>query len=459
MIDTLIINGRYPDFDRGEFVRANIGISEGKIVQIGGERPQASKTIDAPGCIVSPGFIDIHMHEENFAEDGERFTIAELMLKMGVTTACGGNCGMQNQRLSRLKQVIRRLGGCPINYVMLAGYNQMRYELGLGHDDSLSAEQRAIMRKLLTEELEEGAFGISFGIEYDPAITYEDMLDALKLLDDDRYLAAAHYRECGIGAVDSVKELIALSEAAGVKFQISHLVSCSAYGQMAASLELIDRSIEKGSLVNYDTYPYNAFSTHIGSEVFEKKSMDQWCEDIGTIMLTQEPYKNQFCTEELLVKARAEYPQMLAVGFIMNEEEITAAINHPYGMVASDAILSCGNGHPRAAGTFPRVLGKYVREEKALSLIDALRKMTLEPAKRLELPSKGKVALGADADLTIFDPETILDGATYDDLYIQPEGIDYVLIAGETAMDHKQVVSDRLGRFLNFHDSFSIPFF
>lgn len=454
MIDTLIINGLYPDFDRGEFVRADIGISDGKIVQIGSERPQASKTIDASGRIVSPGFIDIHMHEENFAEDGERFTIAELMLKMGVTTVCGGNCGMQNQRLAEFKQVIERLGGSPVNYIMLAGYNQMRYYLNLGHHDVLAEMQREEVRRLLREELTEGAFGISFGIEYDPAITYEDMLDALQLLDDGRYLAAAHFRECGEKAAESIQEMFALSETAGVKFQISHLVSCSAYGQMIESLDLINERIENGSLVNYDTYPYNAFSTVIGSEVFEKESLDQWCKDIGTIMLTQEPYKNMFCTKELLAKARTEYPQMMAVGFIMEEEEVTAAIRNQHGMIASDAILNRGNGHPRAAGTFPRVLGKYVREEKALSLIDALQKMTLEPAKRLELPSKGKVALGADADLTIFDPETILDGATYDDLYIQPEGIDYVLIAGETAMDHRQVVSDRLGRFMSFHDSF-----
>lgn len=450
-MDILITNGQYPDFEKGELTEANIGIAQGKIAYIGREKPKASQIIDARDRIVSPGFIDIHMHEENFAQDGEGFIIAELMLKMGVTTACGGNCGMQNQRLTQFKAAIEKLGGCPINYVMLAGYNQMRYALNLGHDQRLTPSQRRTVMQLLEEELAEGAWGISFGIEYDPGISHEDMADALALLTgDDRYLAAAHFRECGEKALASIKEMISLSKRTGVKFQISHLVSCSAYGQMEDSLRLINGAIEAGEKINYDTYPYNAFSTLIGSEVFEKESMDQWCCDIGTIMLTQEPYKNQFCTEELLAEARAKYPEMMAVGFIMDEKEVTAAISNQHGMIASDAILNRGNGHPRAAGTFPRVLGKYVRQEKALSLMDALRKMTLGPAERLSLSGKGRIAAGADADLTIFDPETIIDGATYDDLYIQPEGIDYVILAGKIAMDHKKVCNDRLGRLISF---------
>lgn len=141
---------------------------------------------------------------------------------------------------------------------------------------------------------------------------------------------------------------------------------------------------------------------------------------------------------------------MLAVGFIMDDEEVSLAISGKYGMIGSDGILNRGNGHPRAAGTFPRVLGKYVREEKALPLIDALRKMTLDPAERLSLAEKGRIALGADADITVFDSDIIIDKAAYDDIYIQPEGIDYVILGGRIAMDHKQVKDDRAGRFIPF---------
>ena len=451
MLDTLITDGCYPDFERDRMIEANIGIENGKISYIGGQRLPARRLIDAADRVVSPGFIDIHMHEENFQEDGPSYIIGELMLKMGVTTVCGGNCGMQNQRLSQFKRMIERLGGAPVNYVMLAGYNQMRYLLGIGHNERISPKQQRQVLDLLREELEEGARGISFGIEYDPAITFDEMAEALMLLHgNQRYLAAAHFRQSAEGALESIKEMIALSEVSGTKFQISHLGSCSATGQMAESLELIDEAKKKHLGVDFDIYPYNAFSTLIGSEVFEKESLDQWCKDIGTIMLTQEPYKNVYCTEDLLEKARSEYPDMLAVGFIMDEEEIAQAMSHKCGMIASDGILNGGKGHPRAAGTFPRVLGRYVREQKRLSLLDVLRKMTLYPAERLSLSAKGRIAIGADADLTIFDPETILDCASYDNLYQQPEGIDYVLIGGYVALDHKQVADDRLGSFISF---------
>ena len=118
-------------------------------------------------------------------------------------------------------------------------------------------------------------------------------------------------------------------------------------------------------------------------------------------------------------------------------------------MVASDAIINHGGGHPRAAGTFPRVLGKYVREEKRLSLVDALRKMTLEPAKRLGLDAKGRLEEGADADITIFDPETIIDKADWSHLEA-PEGIEYVLIGGQKAIEKGKKVNDRLGRFISY---------
>lgn len=455
-LDLLITGGKYPDFSKGEFVHGNIGIKDGVITYIGADMPDAVQIIDARKRIVSPGFIDIHMHEENFAEDGLTYIVGNLMLKMGVTTACGGNCGMQNQRLKEFKSAIEQLGGSPVNYVMMAGYNHMRYLLDLGHDEKMSKAQRKEIAVLLREELAEGAAGISFGIEYDQGICYEDMVEALMVLKESdpngRCLGSAHFRLSGSGAIDSINEMASLCRETGVKFQISHLSSCSATGQMEESLALINRCIDENPLLNYDTYPYDAFSTLIGSAVFEKESLEQWCDDIGKIMLTQEPYKNVFLDEELLKKARAEYPEMTAVGFTMNEDEIAAAIANPKGMIGSDAILNKGNGHPRASGTFPRVLGKYVREEGVITLIDALRKMTFDPAERLSLFRKGRIEIGADADITIFDPETIIDGAAYDDIYIQPEGLDYVLISGEIAMDHKQTMNDRLGKFISYRD-------
>ena len=207
---------------------------------------------------------------------------------------------------------------------------------------------------------------------------------------------------------------------------------------------------DRNPRLDYDTYPYNAFSTRIGTTVFEPGCLETWGKDYGDILLTQPPYEGVRCTKEIFDDARANYPDMLAVAFAMDEDEIRKSIVNRHGMVASDGILSGGKGHPRAGGTFPRLLGKYVREEGALPLIDALRKITLEPAKRLDLEKKGRIESGADADITIFDPETVIDGATWTDPKIQPEGIDYVLLAGQVAMDHKKVVNDRLGRFIPY---------
>lgn len=450
MLDLLIKNGRYPDFKENKIKNGNIGITNGKITYIGIENPEAVEVLDAKGSVISPGFIDIHMHEENFKDEGEEYVIAQMMLEMGVTTAVGGNCGIQHQDLSFFKDVIKRLGGSPVNYIMEAGYNTFRNSLGIGRYEHATKEQQDEIRALLKRELDEGAIGISFGIEYDPGITTEEILYAINVTDDPNKLMSAHYRDECTNDISTVEEMIEIAEKIPMKFQISHLSSCSATGRMEEALEAINTAIEKNPRLNYDTYPYNAFSTLMGSTVFEDGCLETWHKDYSDILLTDDPYKDVRCTKEIFEKARAEYPDMLAVAFVMNEDEISAAITNKYGMVASDAIINNGNGHPRAAGTFPRVLGKYVREDKALPLIDGIRKITLEPAKRLGLDSKGRIEINCDADLTIFDPDTIADGATYSDLHIQPEGIDFVIIDGKKAMENKKVINNRLGKFISY---------
>lgn len=450
MYDILIKDGHYPDFDSMNMQSGNIGLKDGKIEYVGIEEPQARTFIDAKNKVVSPGFIDIHMHEENFKGEGDKFVIAEMMLLMGVTTAVGGNCGMQHQSLCEFKKAIKRLGGSPINYIMLAGYNSFRYELGIGRHETVNEEQKSKIREKILRELDEGAFGVSFGIEYDPGISTEEILGALDGINDENLLVSAHYRNDCLKDISSIQEMVDISEKIPMKFQISHLSSCSAMGLMKESLDLINGAMRDNKKLNYDTYPYNAFSTHMGSEVFEDGCLEGWKKDYDSILLTDEPYKNVRCTEEIFKKVRKDYPDMLAVAFVMNEEEIAAAIGNKNGMVASDGIISNGNGHPRAAGTFPRVLGKYVREDKVISLIEGLDKISNQPAMRLGLENKGKIKVGYDADLTIFDSDTINDGATFSDLHVKSQGIDFVIVDGKVAVANGEFKDERLGKFISY---------
>ena len=449
MLDVLFVSGSYPDFEKNEMIKANVGIENGKITYIGQDQPEAAKVIDCTGKVVSPGFIDIHMHEEDIKE-GDKWIIADMMLSQGVTLAVGGNCGVMKQPVKEFKAFMNRMGGCPINYIILSGYNYYRRNvLGFGEYEKTDKATWDKIREFMLEDLDEGAFGISFGIEYDPGITTEEIKYATQLKDDDSLLVAAHYRWDNANAIEAIEEMIEIQENMTKKFQISHLSSCAALGQMKESLELINGYMEKNPKLNYDTYPYNAFSTYIGSTVFEDGCFEEWKKDYDSILLTVAPYENVFCTKEIFEDARANYPDMLAVAFVMNEDEIADAVANPKGMVASDGIINNGLGHPRAKGTFPRVLGKYVREEGRLSLIDALRKMTLEPAVRLELEDrKGVIKVGADADITVFDPETIADGPTFQNINLPNKGIDCVYVNGKLALDGENIVSRTNGEFI-----------
>lgn len=450
MLDILISGGSYPDYAKGQIIQNDIGIKDGKIAEIGQIKTPAQKIINAKERIVSPGFIDIHMHEEDFIHEGEKFVIADMMLKMGVTTCLGGNCGVQHQNLKLFKNTINRIGGSPVNYLMLAGYNSFRNKLGVNTYTKADEEQQQKLLEVMREELDEGAYGFSFGIEYDPGMDVDEIMNILEKFNDKNLFISVHYRADSTKAIEAIKEMISIADKSQMKFQISHLSSCSAMGQMKDALALINQEIKRNPKISYDTYPYSAFSTEIGSTVFDEGCFETWGKSYDSILITDGEHKNKFCDKGLFEKIRRENPEMLVVAFVMNEEEIAEAIANPYGMIASDGIINNGNGHPRAAGTFPRVLGKYVREDKVISLLDALRKITLEPAKRLDLTSKGQICIGCDADITIFDPDTIQDGADFSELNIPPMGIEYVIVNGKVAVDHNNIINDRAGRFVSY---------
>ncbi len=452
MLDILIKNGKYADFDSKEFTEGDVGIKDGKIISLGDTSQKAKEVIDAKGKIISPGFIDIHMHEEDFIKDGDEYIISEMMLKMGVTTCLGGNCGVQFQKLKEFKEKIENHGGSPVNYLMLVGYNQFRRTFDLGFHDKITKEKLKKLIPVIKSEVEEGAFGISFGIEYDPGITEEEMMEVLNSFDDNELFISAHYRSDAHNAVEAINEMIRICNNSKKKFQISHLSSCSACGQMEEALAIIDEGVKKNPKLGYDTYPYNAFSTFIGSAVFEEGCFESWNKSYDCVFIPMGKYKGQFCTKEIFEELRETEPELMVVAFVMNEEEIGKAIKDKNGIVASDGIISGGLGHPRAAGTFPRVLGKYVREEGLIDLITALEKMTIMPAKRLGLTNKGQIKLGMDADITIFDKDIVADGATFEELKVDPVGIEYVIVNGKISVFNNNIVNNKAGEFISYKD-------
>ena len=449
MIDVKIVNGKIIDVENKRIIEGDIGINKGIIIEIGDVVSEAEEVIDAKGHYVSPGFIDIHMHEEDFSlTKKQEYDISETMLNMGVTTCVVGNCGNNRQSIDELAAFINEKGN-PVNYMSYIGHNYLRNVVGNTDIYKKSTrEQISKMQSLVYEAIDNGAVGLSYGLEYCPGIDTDEAIEVAKEIQGRKdLLLAAHYRKDSKFALDAIKEMAAIGKETGIPFQISHLSSCSAFGNMTEALNLIDDLVKSGIDLSVDAYPYAAFSTFIGSAVFDEGCFELWNKNYDSIMLTEEPFKGVFCDKEIFEKARKEYPQMLAVAYVMNEEEIIEALNHPLVMVASDGIYRNHSGHPRGAGTFPRVIGHYVRDKKLMDFYDAIYKMTYMPAKRLNLRRKGLLKEGYDADIVIFDYDTIIDKATFQEPQLKPEGIDYVVLNGKIAVKHGNKLNINLGRY------------
>lgn len=451
MYDTLIRGGRCPNFETGQLEPADLALKDGKIAALlaPGAPAQAARTMDATGLVVSPGFIDLHMHEEEFGDAAHTFDIADYMAKQGVTTCVAGNCGQENHTTAQFRAILAEKGGAPVNYVMLAGYNSIRERHGLGWYDAAPAPVRKAIQADLRAALEAGAWGVSFGLEYSPGISTDEMTEAVLAVKDFDPFVSIHFRADCEECMDSLREMAQLSRDTGCRVQISHLSSLAGTGHnMPQALAYLAQEIAANPLLGYDTYPYTAFSTGIGTAAFDMDWRAKWGVDYDIILLLHEPYTGMRCDKALYEKVRRETPEARVVAFAMDEESIRAAVAHPAGLLGSDGGITDGTGHPRAAGTFPRILGKYVREEGALTLMEALDKMTRRAAARVGLPTKGQIKVGLDADLTLFDPDTIADGADFTDITLPNRGIAAVLVAGVPTAQGADRTAQLPGRFL-----------
>ena len=431
MYDLVINKGKIIDPEDGEYM-ANIGIENDKITTISKTTLNGKKVIDAESKLISPGFVDIHMHEDDLKNSKIEFEIFNNMVQMGVTTAIGGNCGLGDSNIVNYLDVLEEESP-PLNYAGMIGHGSLREKVGC-NDRYGKASQKEIkeMKNLLKKGLKGGAIGLSFGLEYTPGATIREMIELCEVVSDySNRLVAAHYRFDADRSLEAIAEMIIIARETGVKFQISHIGSCTAFGQMETALKMIESAREGGVDIMADVYPYDAFSTYVGSAVFDKGCFEKWGVDYSAIKVTEGKYKGQRCNKEIFEYIRENEPDDLVVAFVMEEKEVVKAMQHPLVMIASDGILNEGQGHPRASGTFPRVLGKYVREENNLNLINAIDKITRMPAKRAGLSNKGRIKEGYDADIVIFDYDQIIDKATFNNPAEKPEGIEEVIVNGK----------------------------
>ncbi|NIR45338.1 MAG: amidohydrolase family protein [Gemmatimonadetes bacterium] len=429
--DIAIVRGRVVDPASGTDRVTNVVIEGERIVGITDGPVTAERVIDASGLVVAPGFIDI-LARITPAREPQRYKI-----KDGVTTVINMHGGPVD---IEAYYGAFAADGSLVNYGTTVGHTGLRAAAG-ARDRYAPAtpEQIAEMQRAAGLAIEAGALGIGFGINYVPGSSYEEIIAMFEVAS--RYVVPAHVHSRYKGSVfpetivQSVQELIAAAAITGASTQVVHLAS-SGVGSMAAALDMIEGARRHGIDIMADIYPYQANSTRLESALYDPG----WQERFGgitydSIMLVE--------TGERLNEETFEYWRekgATIITFFIPKDEMLMALRHPHVMVASDGIIVDGKGHPRGAGTFARAVGRFVREEGYLTLMEALRKVTIMPAQRLEdtapsMRQRGRLSVGAYADITIFDPNTLIDRATYREPARYSEGVRYVLVNGQLVLE------------------------
>lgn len=434
--DLVLANGRVMDPESHLDAVRHVGITGGRIAAISPSPLDGRSIIDVKGLVVTAGFIDLHSHGQTPENYG-------FKARDGVTTALELEVGVNPVA----PWYAEREGKALVNFGATSGHIPARMKVlhdsgGLLPRDTAistvaSPEQSKQILDLVRRGLDEGALGIGLGIAYVPATTREQILHLFQLAADRHVPLFVHVRNGGPvepGAVDAVQEVIADAAATGAKLHIVHITSMC-LRETPICLSMIEGAHRHGLDVTSEAYPYTAGMTDLSSALFT----DGWQTRFGGIGYGDLQWAQT--GERLTAETFARYRKqggMVAIHSIP-EEMARLAVADPTVMIASDGILENGKGHPRAAGTYARVLSRYVREQHALPLMDALSKMSLMPADRLGLASKGRVKVGADADITIFDPDKVIDRATFDKPAQYSDGIPYVLVGGTLVVKDGQL--------------------
>ena len=477
--EATIVDGTGQAAYKGEILIEDERIT--KIAKADTIKPAATATIvKAPGHVVCPGFIDVHSHDDlSIIKHPEQMP----KIMMGVTTVVAGNCGdgiapfdgdartafkgLDGEGLIDLEDLRFATMGEWMSHVekirpgtnmgLLVPHMMVRVEVMGGERRKPTSSELEKMQEIVRQAMADGALGFSTGLEYTPGAwaDKDEIVALLKPVKEYGGIYTTHMREEKAKVVESVKEAITTAGEAGVPLEISHLKSASpGWGKVREALALIDEANRMGQVVHADQYPYTASSTSL-------KAYLRWGDvkrSPGTIVIVNSETHPQTAgqrlneiAEDMGLSAEAAAEALLpasAVNFCMDEEDVRFVMRHPSVMVITDGLLRGEKPHPRLYGTYPRVLGKYVRELKVLEIEEAIRKMTSLPAQTFKLKDRGVLRVGAIADIVIFDPEIIRDTATFDNPKQYPVGINAVMVNGVFAVRDGKYTGERPGKVI-----------
>jgi len=441
--DVVIANGRVMDPESGLDAVGNVGISGGKIRAISSGALKGKQTIDAKGLVVAPGFIDLHEH-------GQEPRNYQFQAHDGVTTSLELEAGTDDVD----KWYSAREGKSLINFGVSIGHIPVRMKVmhdpgtflptGDAAHREATAEELSSMADLMEKGFWRGALAEGMGVNYTAAASHAEIVEMFRIAAKYGASVHVHLRYAGIKepmtGLAGIEEVIAAAAATSAPLHVVHITSMG-LKNTPQLIEMVAGAKKQGLDVTTECYPYTAGSTALQSAIFDPG----WQESMGiTFKDVQWAETGERLTAETFEKYRKAGG--IVVIHSIPEEAARAAVANPMVMIASDGMPITGaKVHPRGQGTFSRVLGHYVREEKALDLMTGLRKMTLMPAQRLEkrapgFKDKGRIRVGADADITVFDPNRVVDKATYEEPLQYSEGIQFVLVNGVSVVTDGKLV-------------------